>query len=178
MEQAGVGLRSYGRPIFSSCTSRAQDGKSLKTLTGADAYISDYNICMDKLRNEAGEQLFPDGMKLITHWGLRDEIKSNYSIADKGLEKQRMIYEVMKHIVKQDIPAVVINNQRVTWQPISNKVFRSGKELSNPAREEDIRYNHLLTAMRQHQKLDQYYPQMPTQRHVPLKAIWNYYKPM
>ena len=136
-----------------------------KTLTEADAYISDYNICMDKLRNEAGEQLFPDGMKLITHWGLRDEIKSNYSIADKGLEKQRMIYEVMKHIVKQDIPAVVINNPEVTWQPISNRVFQSGKELSNPAREEDVRYNHLLTAMRQHQKLDQYYPQMPTQLH-------------
>lgn len=136
-----------------------------KTLTEADAYISDYNICMDQLRNEAGEQLFPAGMKLITHWGLRDEIKSNYSIADKGLEKQRIIYQVMKRIVNQDIPAVVINNPEVTWQPISNKVYQSGKELANPAREEDVRYNHLLTAMRQHQKLDEYYPQMPTQMH-------------
>jgi hypothetical protein len=44
--------------------------------TNADTYISEYNICMDKLRNEKGEQLFPDGMKLITHWGLRDELKS------------------------------------------------------------------------------------------------------
>ena len=65
-----------------------------KTTTEADAYISDYNIYMGKLRNENGEQLFPDGMKLISHWGLRDELKSNYADADKGLEKQRMIYPV------------------------------------------------------------------------------------
>lgn len=136
-----------------------------KTLTEADAYIADYNICMDQLRNEAGEELFPTGMKLITHWGLRDEIKSNYAIADKGLEKQRMIYEVMKRIVNQNIPAVVINNSEVTWQPISNKVYQAGNELTNPSREEDIRYSHLLKAMQQHQKLDQYYPQMPTQLH-------------
>lgn len=40
-----------------------------KTLTEADAYISDYNIFMGKLRNDNGEQLFPDEMKLISHWG-------------------------------------------------------------------------------------------------------------
>lgn len=41
-----------------------------KTLTEADAYISDYNIYMGHLINDSGEHLFPKDMKLITHWGL------------------------------------------------------------------------------------------------------------
>ena len=61
-------------------------------LSTADNYISNYNIMMGRLRNDAGEQLFADNMALITHWGLRDELKSNYANADgRGLEKQRMI---------------------------------------------------------------------------------------
>ena len=73
--------------------------------TISENYISNYNIVMGNLRNENNEQLFSDDMFLITHWGLRDELKSNYANADgKGLEKQRMVYNVMKHIVNQTIP--------------------------------------------------------------------------
>ena len=46
--------------------------------------------------NKEGKKLFPEGMKLITHWGLRDELKSNYADTENGLEKQRMVYKVMK----------------------------------------------------------------------------------
>ena len=66
------------------------------TLTQADAYIADYNIYMGNLRNNAQKQLFASDMKLISHWGLRDELKSNYPDAVNGLEKQRMIYKVMQ----------------------------------------------------------------------------------
>ena len=69
-----------------------------KTLTEADAYISDYNIYMGKLLNSAGQHAFPEEMKLITHWGLRDELKSNYDDAQNGLAKQRMVYRVMRRI--------------------------------------------------------------------------------
>ena len=81
--------------------------KVSQSQTEADTYISDYNIYMGKLIDNKGKSLFPADMKLITHWGLRDELKSNYSA--KGLEKQQMIYEVMKHIILQDIPTEVIN---------------------------------------------------------------------
>ena len=149
--------------MFSARVPASLQMERSRLLTEADAYISDYNICMDKLRNDKGEQLFADGMKLITHWGLRDEIKSDYADTKRGLEKQRMIYEVMKHIVCQDIPAVVINNNKVTWQPFTNKVFENGKELKNPTREQDMRYQHLLNNMRGSMEVDKYYPQMPTQ---------------
>ncbi|HKJ20209.1 MAG TPA: hypothetical protein VJ993_06080, partial [Woeseiaceae bacterium] len=45
----------------------------------ADQYIAEYNIWMHHLVTDDGERLFPAGMKLLSHWNLRDEIKSNYS---------------------------------------------------------------------------------------------------
>lgn len=134
-----------------------------KILTKADSYIAEYNICMDQLRNEAGEQLFPDGMRLISHWGLRDEIKSNYGDPERGLEKQRTVYEVIKHIVKQDIPAEVINNDQVSWNPYSNVLYKDGQVVENAPREEDVRYTILSSLYKTYSKLDPYYPQMPTQ---------------
>ena len=132
-----------------------------KTLTEADAYISDYNINMDKLRNEKGEQLFPDGMKLISHWGLRDELKSNYADQEKGLEKQRMIYQVMKRIVDQSIPLNVINNSSFTWNPYTNEV-RDIEIVSSPS--EDIRrYEIFLKNFHVMRKLDPYSSHYPTQ---------------
>ncbi|MDD4778138.1 MAG: hypothetical protein PHV53_07600 [Fermentimonas sp.] len=132
-----------------------------KTLTEADAYISDYNVNMDKLRNEAGEQLFPDGMKLISHWGLRDELKSNYADQEKGLEKQRMIYQVMKRIVDQSIPLNVINNDAYTWNPYTNEV-RDNEVVNSPA--EDLqRYEVFLKNFHVMRKLDPYSSHYPTQ---------------
>ena len=60
-----------------------------QTLSDADNYISAYNIFMGNLLNEEGKMLFPADMKLITHWGLRDELKSNYADAENGLENRR-----------------------------------------------------------------------------------------
>lgn len=42
-------------------------------------YIAEYNIYMGNLVNSQGNTLFPPGLRLITHRGLRDELKSNYS---------------------------------------------------------------------------------------------------
>lgn len=132
-----------------------------KTLTEADAYISDYNINMYKLRNDKGEQLFPDGMKLISHWGLRDELKSNYADTENGLEKQRMIYQVMKRIVDQSIPVKVINNDTYIWNPYTNEV-RDNDVVSSPS--EDIRrYEIFLKNFHVMRKLDPYSSHYPTQ---------------
>jgi len=127
----------------------------------ADNYIAEYNIKMGRLRNEAGEKLFPENMSLISHWGLRDELKSNYSDAQRGLEKQRMIYTVMKRIITQEIPEVVINNVSVDYAPISNKVFEGDKEISAKP-EPDTRYATFLGNFKALQKEDPYIPEMPT----------------
>ncbi len=132
------------------------------TVTKADAYISDYNIYMGNLRNNAQKQLFPTDMKLISHWGLRDELKSNYADAENGLEKQRMVYAVMKRIIDQSIPQEVINNNRYSWNPMSNKLLKDGKEIKS-APESEKRYEIFLKNFLAMRQLDPYSQQYPTQ---------------
>ncbi len=134
--------------------------KSSDATTAADTYISEYNICMDKLVDEKGSSLFPQDLKLITHWGLRDELKSNYNGSD-GLKKQEMIYAVMKRIIDQTIPSQVINSPRYTWDPVANKIKAGDKEETIQS-EPDTRYAMLLNNFRAMQAIDAYSPQYPT----------------
>ena len=39
-------------------------------------YIAEYNIWMYHLVDDQGQRLFPPKMRLLSHWNLRDEIKS------------------------------------------------------------------------------------------------------
>lgn len=119
----------------------------------AENYIADYNICMDRLRTEDGRQLFPDGMTLLSHWNLRDELKVDYN----AQEKQEMIYQVMQRIVRQEIPQAVINNPEPLWYPYSNHV-----EGASDAREADSRYQKILNVFHAMQQVDTYCPTMPT----------------
>lgn len=128
--------------------------------TRADSYISDYNIYMGSLVNNQGEKLFPSDMKLITHWGIRDELKANYN-TDKGLEKQQMIYNVMKHIILQDIPLCVINSNKNQWNPLTNKVYNNNKEIPFTS-EPDTRYEWLLNNFKALKEIDCYNPYFPT----------------
>ncbi len=133
------------------------------TITEADAYISDYNIYMGNLRNENGEQLFPDNMKLISHWGLRDELKSNYADRDKGLEKQRMVYKVMQRVIDQSIPLQVINSDLNFWNPISNQLFDNSGEIVASTPEDSRRYEVFLKNFHAMRQLDPYSSHYPTQ---------------
>ncbi|HKK11038.1 MAG TPA: hypothetical protein VJ939_09380 [Bacteroidales bacterium] len=126
-------------------------------LTAADTYISEYNIFMGKLVDENNNRPFPESLKLITHWGLRDELKSQYANDKEGLENQKMIYAVMKRIIDQSIPTEVINKGELLWNPYTNKLVEDGKKLEgNP--EPDDRYATLLRNFRVMKKADAYYP--------------------
>lgn len=130
-------------------------------VTRADKYISDYNIYMANLRNgKTDSAMFPEGMKLISHWGLRDELKANYP-APNGLEKQKLIYEVMKRIINQEIPAEVINSGEYLWNPYENKVTSGGKEIQATP-EDNIRYQTLLSNFNALKEMDLYNPFFPT----------------
>ncbi|MDR3061512.1 MAG: hypothetical protein LBU57_05295 [Dysgonamonadaceae bacterium] len=130
-------------------------------LTTADTYISDYNIVVGSLRNDAGDTLFPEGLKLISHWGLRDELKSNYADKTLGLEKQRLIYTVMKRIINQEIPERVVNKDDVQWNPVSNQVYENGKEIQVTP-EPDTRYKVFLNNFLALKAEDLYTPSQPT----------------
>nr|NIS39127.1 hypothetical protein [Candidatus Saccharibacteria bacterium]NIV73197.1 hypothetical protein [Calditrichia bacterium]NIW80919.1 hypothetical protein [Calditrichia bacterium] len=66
-------------------------------------------------------------MKLISHWGLRDELKAQYANPE-GLPRQRMIHQVMERIITQEIPKVVVDNPDVDWNPYTNTVYESGTD--------------------------------------------------
>lgn len=129
-------------------------------LSAADNYISNYNIQMGHLLNDKGERLFPD-MSLITHWGLRDELKTHYNEGDTGLAKQRMIYQVMRRIIDQSIPECVIDNPEYDWNPYANTVTKEGKEVKVKS-EPDTRYQYFLGNFHAMQQVDKYNPRYPT----------------
>lgn len=128
-----------------------------KAESEAEIYISGYNIHAGKLVNDQNESLFPDDMVLLSHWNIRDEIKSNYSQRDVGLRKQETLYSVMLHIVNQTIPLQVINNPELKWNPFSNDVYRvDTKEVVKP--ENDHRYQMILNCFNAMRQADAYSP--------------------
>ncbi len=136
--------------------------QAVSTAAGnAEMYIAEYNIHMGKLRSEDGRQLFPDDMVLLSHWNLRDEIKSNYADKEKGNEKQEMIYRVMERIISQEIPGAVVNNPEYEWAPYSNKIMKDGAETSSLA-EPDTRYSHVISIFNAWKAIDPYNPGMNT----------------
>ena len=146
--------------VYTSRVPSAINQEASRISTESDNYISEYNIVMGNLVNEAGETFFAQNMKLITHWGLRDEIKSQYGNQD-GLEKQQMIYQVMQRIIAQDIPERVINNPAYTWNPFSNEVFKDGQKVDAKP-EPNTRYQYLLNNFNAARNADPYSPNYPT----------------
>jgi len=145
-------------------------------LSQADAttgqYIANYNIWMHHLADADGRRLFPAGMRLLSHWNLRDEIKADYADPRDGLAKQRLIQRVMERIVTQTIPAAVIDNPGVDWNPVTNEVSPAAVHDADPAAvkstaadatpEPATRYAMLLQLFTAQEKLDPYSPTAPT----------------
>jgi hypothetical protein len=126
----------------------------------ADDYINNYNIQMGHLLTEKGERPFPEDLVLISHWGLRDELKSHYSERN-GLGTQRLIADVMERIVRQEIPSSVIDNPNVDWVVATNEVRPARKTPDSSlsrAPEQDTRYEKLLALFRAVQAADPYHP--------------------
>jgi hypothetical protein len=135
--------------------------KSSDAIAAAGSYIASYNIFVGNLLDDQGKSHFPKDMKLLSHWNLRDEIKANYNKTEEGLAKQKMIYEVMLHIVNQDIPDSVIDNPRFQWNPTTNKLFKDGKEVANNP-EPDARYQMFINNYKALKGVDAYTPMFPT----------------
>jgi hypothetical protein len=149
-----------------------------KAASDAELYIAQYNVWMHHLVDDQGVRLWPKGLRLITHWNLRDELKAAYA-DPRALAKQRTIVKVMERIVTQTIPAAVIDNPRLDWNPFTNAVTpapaaeieanaapapsptgAAGADLA--AREPDTRYRHLLALYHAFRQEDPYAPLAPT----------------
>src|SRR6185295_16544595 len=138
-----------------------------RAVTAAEQYVSTYNIRLDRLVTATGERPFPEGLRLISHWGLRDELASYYSTpGPAGLARQRLILRVMERIVRQEIPAAVIDNPGVCWDPELNTVRPAREDAPSAgdlaAREPDTRYAQLLSVFHAVREVDPYSPAHPT----------------
>ena len=127
----------------------------------AENYIAGYNIMMGKLLNEEQKAIFPEDMVLLSHWNLRDEIKSNYAPSPLAREKQEMIYQVMLRIIDGSIPQEVINNTTYQWAPYSNRTWKEGTEVTLAA-EDTRRYERILAHYNAMKQVDKYTKQAPT----------------
>lgn len=120
-----------------------------RAFTAAETYINGYYLRLDRVTQD-GKRVFPEGKRLITHWNLRDEIKALYGERDQASarSRQRAIQHVMEQIVRQSIPAAVIDNAALEW------------ELQRPtpaeAREPDTRYQRWLDVFRAVRGADPY----------------------
>lgn len=130
----------------------------------ADDYIAAYNIHTDALVAPDGSRPFPGGPKLISHWGLRDHIKSMYTDPVGNLGRQRLIATVMDRILRQQIPAVVIDNPAVLYEPMANQVRarQPGDPTPSADREADVRYARLLEVFAAERGVDASSPRYPT----------------
>jgi hypothetical protein len=145
-----------------------------KAYSDAAQYIASYNIWMHHLVDDKGGRLFPPKMRLLSHWNLRDEIKSDYADKERGPAKQRAIRKVMERIVDQTIPRAVLDNPNVDWNPFTNEVRPAAvKDSDLPAkdagaksvasdREPDTRYATLLACFRAVRQADAFSPTAPT----------------
>jgi hypothetical protein len=155
----------------------------------SDLYISEYNVYMhhvvERFDLPSAQRPFPKGLRLLSHWNLRDEIKSRYATPD-GLGRQRLIVKVMERIVDQSIPRAVIDNPRLDWNPITNQVRpapaatieagapaaaaappaaappAAASPATQPPREPDTRYAILLDCFRAVKAADPYSPVTPS----------------
>jgi hypothetical protein len=135
-------------------------------------YIAQYNVWMHHVTDARGARLFPARMRLLSHWNLRDQLKSDYGDAKAGLAKQRQMAEVMQRIVTQTIPRAVVDNPGVDWDPFTNAVRPAAVKDSEPAAvkafaaasdaEPDTRYAMLLKCFQAARRADPYSPTAPT----------------
>ena len=121
----------------------------------ADVYISKYNIYAGNLLNQKNKKLFPENMVLLSHWNLRDEIKTNYNKGKEGLERQQIIYQVMKQIISQNIPNEVIDSNKYDWNPYDNQLIRDEEHVVYTT-ENTVRYEKMLNNFQALQAIDQY----------------------
>jgi hypothetical protein len=131
----------------------------------SEVYIGGYFIRMDRVETDSGERLFEEGLRLISHWGLRDELRARYVEGDAGLPRQRLIQCVMERIIRQEIPEAVRDNPDLLWRPGRNEVRRKtggAPDASLAAREPDTRYERMLEMFHAVRAVDPYTPSTPT----------------
>ena len=162
-------------------SAEAQQARA-RAAAAAEAYIAGYNLWMHHVLTRDGTRLFGKGVRLISHWNLRDQIKAEYAEPDRarGLDRQRLIRSAMEHIVSQTVPRSVIDDPRLDWyvdtgrvtaapaeeietEQMSRQGKRPAQAVAAPDREDDTRYAMLVEEFRAARRTDADSPLAPTE---------------
>ena len=133
----------------------------VRAMNAAEIYIAEYDIAMDRLRTAEGGRPFAKGLRLISHWGLRDDLKSRYVEGAEGVPRQRLTQRVMERIIRQEVPAAFLREPDLEWCPETN-ACATAEGPANADREPDTRYERWLGVFRALREADRYAPAAPT----------------
>jgi hypothetical protein len=149
----------------------AAQARVAEARAAAEGYTNGYNLRAHHLLTADGRRLFRPKLRLISHWNLRDELKAAYADAD-GLPRQRVIAAAMDAIVRQTVPAAVIDNPRLDWTPETGAVAVSpvtddapppgAAAAASTTREADVRYARWKAIFDAQREVDRHAPDFPT----------------
>ncbi|MCQ2285048.1 MAG: hypothetical protein MJZ57_09120 [Bacteroidales bacterium] len=143
--------------VFTSRVLASVELNLSNVMAAANNYIDNYNVDMQQVGSYYNEFYWENSLPLITHWGLRDEIKAAYADKEKGLHKQMVIYDVMKRIIQGEVPTVVTrHNWDYKWYPSTNQIMMNGIEILTDGLEKKSRYQYLLDFFHAEKAADEY----------------------
>ena len=110
-------------------------------------YMNEYFFRMDHICMPDGSYPFPEGLELHCHFGLRDNLKEEYT-RPGGLARQELTGKLIDHILLGTVPVEFMQDTSTRWNPWSDRLFRmeSGKPVQISYQTEGLkRYAGLLS---------------------------------
>ena len=144
--------------VFTSRVPASVQQNISNVAAAANSFIDNYNIDMQQVVDARGVHYWKEPLLLISHWGLRDELKAAYADKKEGLSKQTTIYEVMKRIIHNEVPSDIVNHEPdCSWNPFNNVVVKNYAALSECQKSSNTsRYQHLLDFFHAEKAADAY----------------------
>ncbi len=123
------------------------------TYSKASEYVYSYNIKIKNITDENGKPIFDENLTLITHWGLRDQIKLYYREKNEvAFKKQKTIYNLMTRIISGEYGWELANEKDGIYNPYTNEY--NGKKNNRLFL---TRYEHLKNIYFAHKEEDKYH---------------------
>lgn len=143
--------------VFTSRTPSAVEQRISTVMAAANNYVDNYNIDMEQVGSFYNRFYWNRPLLLISHWGLRDELKASYADPINGVEKQTVLYDVMKRVIRNDIPLDILKHDKsYKWYPSTNQTMLNGIEILTEERASRSRYQFLLDFFHAQKAADEY----------------------
>ncbi|HOL62671.1 MAG TPA: hypothetical protein PK103_04805 [Elusimicrobiales bacterium] len=142
---------------FSSRVPSEISRKISDTYSKCAEYVYSYYINMSKIADINDKKIFEE-LKLISHWGLRDQIKLYYAENnEENINKQKTIYKIMENVVLGSVPDEFIENKEkdAVYNPFKYEYNGKKIKLTNS------RYKNLLNIFNAHKEEDKYHLSYP-----------------